>query len=149
MISQTLCAHPKCDTLFETIKGKRFCSGNCRTKAWFTSNRGKVNDRNARNKVSQILGRLKHRAAKAGIPFNLEREDIIIPTHCPILGIELKWNQGKGYHPDSPSVDKINPKLGYVKGNVRVISARANLLKNDATVEELEKVLEDLRGLSI
>jgi hypothetical protein len=94
-----------------------------------------------------MLSRLKYRAAASGIPFNLDRSDITIPSHCPILGIELHWNKGKGYHPDSPSVDKINPMLGYTKGNVRVISARANLLKNDATVEELTKVLEDLREL--
>jgi hypothetical protein len=96
-----------------------------------------------------MLSRLKHKALTNNIPFNLDKADITIPSHCPVLGIELHWNQGKGYHPDSPSVDKINPKLGYTKGNVRVISARANLLKNDATVEELTKVLEDLHALGI
>lgn len=45
--------------------------------------------------------------------------------------------------PASPSLDKIIPSLGYVPGNVRIISARANLLKNDATVDELRAILKD------
>jgi hypothetical protein len=141
------CEHFYCNNLFTKVGNKRYCSDRCRSNAWAYGNRDKVNAQNSRNKVGSILSRLKYRAANAGIPFNLTKEDIQIPTHCPILGLELNWNQGKGYHPDSPSVDKIRPELGYVKGNVRVISARANLLKNDATVEELIKVLEDLHAL--
>ena len=146
---ETSCAYVYCNNLFTKVGNKRFCSGSCRTNAWAYGNRAKINAQNSRNKVGSILSRLKHRATKSGIPFNLTRDDIQIPTYCPILGIELNWNQGKGYHPDSPSVDKIRPELGYVKGNVRVISARANLLKNDATVEELTKVLEDLHALGV
>jgi hypothetical protein len=37
----------------------------------------------------------------------------------------------------SPSLDRIKPELGYVPGNIQVISARANVMKNDATPEEL------------
>lgn len=100
------------------------------------------------NVPNRMLTRCKSRAKRSDIPFNLEVSDIIIPDVCPILGIELVTNRGvKGYYPDSASLDKINPSLGYVKGNVRVISARANLLKNNATVEELERVLWDLKQL--
>lgn len=48
---------------------------------------------------------------------------------------------------NSPSLDKINPIKGYVKGNVRVISQRANWLKNDATYEEMETIFNDFRQL--
>jgi len=141
------CEYFHCNNLFTKVGNKRFCSNQCRTSAWAYGHRDKINAQNSKNKICSILSRIKHRAAKSGIPFNLTKEDIQIPTHCPILGLELNWNQGKGYHPNSPSVDRIRPKLGYVKGNVRVISARANLLKNDATAEELTKVLEDLHAL--
>jgi hypothetical protein len=97
----------------------------------------------------RILIRVKSRAKRLGIPFNLELTDIAVPEVCPILGIKLATRQGRqGFYPDSPSLDRIDPKQGYIKGNVRVISARANLLKNDATIEELEAVLRDLRALT-
>ena len=98
---------------------------------------------------SRMRGRVKYRAKKLGIPYSLKHGDVAIPDVCPVLGIKLVVNRGgrKGYHPDSPSLDRIVPELGYVPGNVRVISARANLLKNDATVSELEAVLTDLRRL--
>lgn len=88
----------------------------------------------------------KNRANKAGIPFNIEPEDIIIPAICPVLGLELTRNRGR-VGPNSPSVDKIIPELGYVKGNVRVISYRANTLKSNGTIEEFYKVIEDLKRI--
>ncbi len=96
-----------------------------------------------------MLARVKSRAKTKGIVFNLEADDIKIPKICPVLGITLNHNigRGSGFHSDSPSVDRIDPKLGYIKGNVRVISARANLLKSDATITELVSILEDLRKL--
>lgn len=92
----------------------------------------------------------KTRATKKKLPFDIEVSDIVIPTLCPVLGIELhriKSGRGVGQNPASPSLDRIIPHLGYVKGNVRVISFRANVLKNDASVEELEKILADSRQL--
>lgn len=92
-----------------------------------------------------ILNAARQRARKKNIPFNLTLEDINIPTTCPILGIVLKSNRGgrPGMFPDSPSLDRIKPELGYVKGNVRVISNRANHLKSNATLEEHRKILLD------
>ena len=40
---------------------------------------------------------------------------------------------GKPIH-GSPTIDKINPKMGYTKGNVMVVSHLANSMKRDATV---------------
>lgn len=96
-----------------------------------------------------MLARVKSRAKTKGIEFDLTEEDIKIPEFCPVLGLRLNHNmgKGKGYHPDSPSVDRIDSNHGYVKGNVRVISDRANLLKNDATITELMAVIEDLRKI--
>ncbi len=84
--------------------------------------------------------RAKARAALNGLEFNIEVEDIIIPDVCPILGIPLKENKGKpGAYKDSPSLDKIDPSKGYVKGNVQVISQQANQMKFNATRDELFK----------
>ena len=68
----------------------------------------------------------KCRAKRDGLEFSIAKEDIQIPTHCPILGIPIKKNIGSGFHRDSPSLDRINNRLGYTKDNIRVISNRAN-----------------------
>lgn len=85
-----------------------------------------------------MLAQAKYRAKKLGLPFNITAEDLVVPRLCPALGIPLRRNVGStGYHPNSPSVDRIVPELGYTKGNIVVISNRANTLKRDATAFEL------------
>lgn len=92
--------------------------------------------------------RTKSRAHRNGVPFDLDVSDIRIPSICPILGLSIQPHQGRsGMHDASPSLDRIIPALGYVRGNVRVISGRANLLKSNATVEEMRAVLADLEAI--
>lgn len=87
----------------------------------------------------------KQRAKREGSPFDLLPSDIEVPSHCPVLGIELR--RGAGAHSDaSPSLDRIDPTKGYVKGNVAVISYRANRVKNDGTAEEHEAIAEFMRS---
>ena len=95
----------------------------------------------------RMLTRAKNRAKQSDIPFNLELTDIVIPEKCPLLGIPIEIQPKKGYHPNSPSLDKIIPEKGYIKGNVWVISNRANTLKNDATLQELKTLVENLERL--
>jgi hypothetical protein len=80
----------------------------------------------------------RKRAAAVGIPFAIEPSDIIIPSHCPVLGILLK---ATGERDSRPSLDRIVPALGYVLGNISVISFRANRIKSDANADELRRVL--------
>lgn len=86
-----------------------------------------------------MLARAKKRAKYFHLPFNLEIENICIPEYCPVLGIKLVIGT-TGDRDNSPSLDKVIPELGYIKGNVRVISWRANRLKSDATADELDKL---------
>ena len=91
----------------------------------------------------RMLRRAKSRAKERGLEFNLELSDIHIPTHCPVLGIELVVHKGRsGGNPNSPALDRIDNKKGYVKGNVMVVSHRANMMKLDASPEELLKFAE-------
>jgi hypothetical protein len=88
----------------------------------------------------------KNRAKDRDIPFDIEVEDIVIPDICPVLGIPLKATVGKGRvsmkdNRNAPTLDRIDSSGGYTKGNVMVISARANFLKNDATLEEMQAIL--------
>jgi hypothetical protein len=75
----------------------------------------------------------------------LNIDDIIIPEVCPVLGIPLKVNTSR-VSSGSPSLDRKDNNKGYTKDNTYVISYRANSLKNDATIEELEKVINYMRS---
>jgi hypothetical protein len=70
------------------------------------------------------------RARIRGLPFNITKEDIQVPEFCPVLGIKLRPKQ-KRLAPDTPTVDRLDPTKGYVKGNVAVISWMANRIKSD------------------
>lgn len=81
----------------------------------------------------------KARAKRKGLAFTLRQADIVVPLACPVLGILLQrgTRQNRG---SAPSLDRINPREGYVPGNVVVVSWRANNLKRDALPSELRKV---------
>jgi hypothetical protein len=85
----------------------------------------------------------KQRAKQRNLEFCLAPEDISIPDTCPLLGIKLERSSGK-MSPSSPSLDRIDPRRGYTKDNVWVISQRANVIKNDATPSELIQIAEVL-----
>jgi hypothetical protein len=89
------------------------------------------------NPEKHMLCRAKKRAKQFNLDFNLELEDIHIPTQCPILGIVLEYDNTVTSRDSSPSLDKIQNDKGYVKGNVQVVSNRFNSLKKDATFDEL------------
>lgn len=100
--------------------------------------------------VQVVTAAIRGRAKRGGIPFNLTREylDSITPDACPIFGIPFDFT-GKVRGPlrNSPSVDRIIPALGYVRGNVVVVSYRANALKRDASVDELCKLADFYKHL--
>ncbi len=86
---------------------------------------------------------LKSRAKKQDIDFNLDIDDLKIPNECPVLNIpiykEAIKGGKKGPKQNSPSVDRIDNNKGYIKGNIQVISHRANTMKGSATPQELLK----------
>jgi hypothetical protein len=87
-----------------------------------------------------MLQEAKVRAKAKGIPFGISESDIPIPLACPVLGISLIVG-GVTRSDFSPSIDRVDQTKGYVSGNVRVISWRANRLKNDASVDELRRLV--------
>lgn len=96
----------------------------------------------------ELTRRARLRARKRGMEATIKASDIIWPTHCPVLGIELDYSpRGTriSNNPANPSLDRWDNAKGYVPGNVHVISYRANTLKNNATWRELEAVLKYAR----
>jgi len=96
----------------------------------------------AANGAKRMLADAKARAKKGNFPCTISEDDIFIPLFCPLLGIKL---ERKG--PYAPSLDKLIPSLGYVPGNVMVISRRANAIKYDATLQELQTLVANLAML--
>lgn len=86
-----------------------------------------------------LLWSARARAKKRGLAFSITLDDIIIPEVCPYLGIPLFAESNKRgiscVH--TPSLDRTDNALGYIPGNVEVISNRANLLKRDASLSEM------------
>lgn len=94
-----------------------------------------------------LLSNAKNRAKSKNLPFNLTLDDIIIPNECPLLNIPLQ--EGIGIYTDnSPTLDRIVPELGYVKGNIQVISMRANRIKDNASFEEFERIYFNWKSLN-
>lgn len=98
-----------------------------------------------RNWAKLKLKGMKYRARKRGLEFNLTEEDLKVPAVCPVLGIPLKI---KGTREECPSVDRFDNTKGYTKDNVRIISYRANMIKCDATLQELERLVTYMKGTS-
>ena len=84
-----------------------------------------------------IWQRAHRRAASRGLPFSITMQAIVIPPVCPVLGIPIVLGEQRSEN--SPSLDRITPRLGYVPGNVRVISDKANRLKGDRTLGQLQQ----------
>ena len=113
--------------------------------------RAKEVGRNAQRKfavehTAEYMWRIaKYRAPKLGLDFNIEVLDVVVPDVCPVLGTPLKVSVGGKRSDCTPSLDRVNNSMGYVKGNVRVISLRANKLKSDATLAELESLVRYMK----
>lgn len=102
-------------------------------------------NRRYRDPRYQMLAGSKYRAKQRKLEWDLKVGDIQMPVDgcCPILGIKLAINEGASRAaPTSPSLDRIDSGKGYVRGNVQVISWRANSLKNNSTPEEIKALYQ-------
>ena len=139
-----------CEKIFEYKGGKahykrskhHYCSTHCQNVIHGMCRR--IN----KDKRYKIWESAKKRAKKDHIPFTLSPKDIPdIPLKCPVLGINIVANTKSGPIDSSPSIDRIQPELGYVLGNVRIICNRANRLRSDASIEELKLLIKDLEKI--
>lgn len=94
--------------------------------------------------IKSALGRSR----KQGIPFSITPADIIIPAVCPVFGTKMKFNC-RAHRQTSPSLDKVTPHLGYIPGNVRVISFKANAIKGRSNASELLRVAAYVAGATL
>lgn len=132
---------PRCRECEKEIWHNRVSKSVERRKQYSEARR-KADDRNIGRYLLNIA---KKRAKEEGIPCTITVADIVVPTNCPITGAELRRYQGK-FDQNSYTLDKVVPELGYVPGNVRVISWRANNAKYNLSREEIVNLLRYLDG---
>jgi len=97
-----------------------------------------------KNMEKSLYDRAKKRAIKNNIEFDLDVDYIksiwALDNKCPYLGTDFN-SSGLDYK-TSPSIDRIDPTKGYIKGNIQIVSSRFNTAKNNITMIELESALE-------
>jgi hypothetical protein len=78
------------------------------------------------------LANAKLRAEKKNVPFDLDVDYVesILPDKCPVFGEPFVFGSGVKRDPFTPTLDRIIPLRGYVKGNIQAISFKANLIKS-------------------
>lgn len=135
----------KCKKCGETNPEKFYSANTYRTKCKECVKQ-ETHERKKKYPEKQLLIEAKSRAKKLDIEFDIELSDITIPSKCPILGIDIKvkpyLKHGTTHWQHSPSLDRVDPNKGYVKGNVAVISHRANQIKNNGTIDEHKSVVK-------
>ena len=95
-----------------------------------------------KNNVKELFYAAKQRAKVKGISFTITLEDVIIPNSCPVFGIPLDHRDK--HH--TPTLDRKVNDLGYVKGNVQVISEKANRIKTNGTIEDFEQIISYMKN---
>ena len=92
-------------------------------------------DYHAKDSKQLMYERAKSRAELKGVEFTISKDDIVVPDVCPVFNIPF---QPKGKF--CASLDRIDSKIGYIPGNIAVITNFANMIKNNATPDELMHV---------
>jgi hypothetical protein len=94
--------------------------------------------------LKHLLADARGRAEAKGLDFTLDLDTLPRPSHCPVFGSELVYRADGRRRDNSASIDRIDSRRGYTNDNVWVISWRANQIKNDATLDELKRLVAAL-----
>ena len=127
------CGKEICSSLTSTSGGplRKYCSDKCKYEC----------NNKHRNPYKTVFQNAKARVLREGGAWEIDFDTFDFPEYCPYLGYKLDYSYGKGkIQHNSPSFDQINAGMGYVDGNVRIVSNRANSMKNDAEVEDQVKM---------
>lgn len=97
-----------------------------------------------KSRLQEMLYSSRGRARKAGLDHDLDLQylESILPDACPVFGAAFDFSGNRtSPGPWSPSLDRFVPSKGYTKGNITIISHRANTLKSDGSLQEHWKLL--------
>lgn len=100
-------------------------------------------------RIKQLIQQAKRRASKKNLPFDLTLENVKkkfpAGNRCPVFGFELTWGNS-GFRETSPSIDRIDSSKGYTCDNIQVISWKANRLKSNFTLADIEALALFMRS---
>ena len=145
-------ARCECGGTIEDVRPDKIKRGHitsCGCLAWDPYNQTTHGE--SRSREYKMWATTKSRAKAKGIPFDIEVADIVIPKFCPLLPF-IKLNSAPASPTErwsSPSVDRLIPSKGYIKGNILICSMRANAIKNNASVDELMTLTENLHHIIV
>ena len=97
--------------------------------------------------IQKMIGNSKHRAKELNITFEINIQDITIPSTCKYLDFPLTTIRGRGRLDTNASIDRIDSTKGYTPDNVEVISFLANRMKNSASIEQLKTFAKNIDKL--
>ena len=110
-----------------------------------------INDVNLETKQKYLYDKLKFKMnnrlyKNKGKHVNIKPEDIIVNEYCPFLGVKIDYRSisTKKFLDNSSSFDRIVNCKSYVSGNVWIISRLANVMKNEATDEQLKTFCKNI-----
>ena len=85
----------------------------------------------------ELLDKARTRAKRKNLEFNITKDDIVVPEKCPVFDEPIIKEV---FNPMAPTLDRVDNTKGYVKGNVRVISKKANIMKGSLTIDDMDKI---------
>ncbi len=97
-----------------------------------------------RTRLDRLLSLIRNRARKAGLAYDLDDHRPAIRARfdrgvCEMTGIAFVIQNGR--HWASPSIDRIDPKKGYVYSNVRIVLDMMNVAMNAYGEDTLRHVM--------
>ena len=133
-------------TVKEEARAKTLAKWNASPKAYDMKLRWKLTDPKWAWAVS-AAGGMRARSAAKGLPCDVDKAYVyaILTDNCPVFGTPFVFIGAGKVCNDSPTVDKIDPARGYVRGNIVIISQRANAIKSNATWKQIRRVADWLR----
>ena len=145
---EKICNH--CGQEFIGVSKAKFCSNSCLHKDEY-----KIKSLEYKWRLGKLLAAAKNRATTKELLFNLDLPYLINLWEvndgcCEVTGqpFDLEpWGNKGQVSPQAPSIDRIIPKLGYVKGNVRIITYHLNVALSDFGINEFEKLITSYRSV--
>jgi hypothetical protein len=130
------------------IRGKKYRQENSEAVKIRKANHRRENRGKKSDILRELLRRARARACSKKLPFDLTMEwiEAMVISHCPITLEPLDWTRDQVVDgkpsPNSPSIDKVKPELGYVQSNCAIISHRGNAIKSNGTIDEHRRVVQ-------